>query len=906
MPSGTVTFLFTDIEGSTKMWETTPDAMRAALELHDSLLRSAFEASGGYVFATGGDGFGVSFTRADDALAAAAEAQRALEREEWPEGAAIRVRMGAHTGAASEREGDYFGPPVNRAARLMAVAHGGQVVCSQSTATLVGNEVPMLDLGEHRLRDLAAAEQVFQMGDETFPPLRSVDVVPTNLPTVRTELIGRTADITSLTSLVDHERLVTLTGVGGVGKTRLALGVAASEAAKFADGCWFVELSPVADGDDVGKAVAGAMGVSMIAGGLLDYLAERQVLIVLDNCEHVLDAVADLVDAVLVSAAEVHIVATSREPLGLDGEQVRRVPSLLLPDENFSLSDAEATAAVRLFAERANSAAESFRVDETNVSAVVEICRRLDGIPLAIELAAARVRAMAPSEIAARLDERFRLLAGGSRRSQERHRTLLATVSWSHDLLSDDERTVFRRLSVFPASFDLGAAEAVVGDVDLDVVDLMVRLVDRSLVTYEPGVDRYRLLETLRQFGSDRLGEVGEAESARERLASHFLELAEQAAPGLTGSGYASTRDQLEVEVENLRATAEWCVDTGHWSEFAAMSSGIWPFLYQVTPVDLRAWNELIASHHSEVEPQLAADCLGEFAFALSVLFGENERARRLAETSLAMSDERGVEQSALAALAVSTSALYTGMLEESVRLAEVAQGVGEARGDVRAAGDAILFRMAAYSALGQPERAESMAGDAMRRAIATGDSVRESSVVIAVASTYLNSKDPDFAAAMDFLTAHPVDTPADHMNGVWLDLTWGISLLGLGRSEAIGYAAPRGTQRGSRQLTEPSRLRDPTDRGHCGRGRTDRGFCSPRRLLRVGARVAPVGHSVPTDPAGAYRPLRSGRRATTIGGRGNPQERRSGDRGGGRSRHHRAGNGLKHTPRRRGREPYR
>ena len=511
--SGTVSFLFTDIEGSTHLWDSVPEVMAQALERHDSIFRSSIATCDGYVFSISGDGFGAAFASAADALTVAVAMQGALAAEPWPAGAVIRVRMGVHTGEASERDGNYFGTAVNRAARLMAVAHGGQVVCSQASAVLAGAAVSLRSLGEHRLRDLAAAEQIFQVGGDAFPPLRSVDAVPTNLPTVRTELIGRTDEVTELMELVERERLVTLTGVGGVGKTRLALGVAASIAAGFTDGCWLVELSPVADGDEVVKSVAAAIRApTTTTDALVDYLADRRVLIVLDNCEHVLDAAADLVDAIAAAAADVHFLVTSREPLGLDGEQVRRVHSLALPAAEAGPQEAEATAAVRLFAERAAAASARFTIDAGNVAAVVEICRHLDGIPLAIELAAARVRAMAPAEIARRLDERFRLLAGGSRRSQERHRTLLATVAWSHDLLTDDEKITFRRLAVFPASFDLAAAEAVAGDGTIDVVDCVLRLVDRSLVMFEPEEDRYRLLETLRQYGADRLAEAGETE----------------------------------------------------------------------------------------------------------------------------------------------------------------------------------------------------------------------------------------------------------------------------------------------------------------------------------------------------------------------------------------------------------
>ena len=575
LPSGTVTFLFTDIEGSTRLWEDHPEAMQGALARHDAILRTAIVDHDGHVVKTTGDGFHAAFATAHDAVAAAAATQIALGAEPWEGTGPLMVRIGLHTCEAEARDGDYYGSGVNRAARLMGVAHGGQVLVSAATSELVRDRsVELLDLGEHRLRDLGHPERIFQLGHpgllREFPPLRSVDAVPTNLPTVRTELIGRSQDIEALAALVARERLVTLTGVGGVGKTRLALGVAATLAAGYADGCWLVELAPVAGGDEVVKVAAAAMhSPTTDLDALASYLADRRVLIVLDNCEHVLDAAADLVDALLESAPDVHVVVTSREPLGLDGEQVRRVQSLALPDETLDPSAARSAAAVRLFTERAAAVADGFMVDAGNVEAVVEICRHLDGIPLAIELAAARVRAMPPQEIAQRLDERFRLLAGGSRRSQERHRTLLATVAWSHDLLTDDEKLTFRRLTVFPASFDLGAAEAVVGEGGVDVVECVLRLVDRSLVAYEPETGRYRLLETLRQFGADRLAEAGETEPTRERHARHFLGLVERLAPELHGARYKATEEALATELDNLRSTADWCAEAAWWGELS-------------------------------------------------------------------------------------------------------------------------------------------------------------------------------------------------------------------------------------------------------------------------------------------------------------------------------------------------
>src|SRR5579862_3133638 len=440
-PSGTVTFLFTDIEGSTRLWEDSPSAMRDALERHDDIVQSAIAGHDGYLFSTGGDGFAAAFSRAGDAVAAGARAQAELGREPWPEQAQLRVRMAVHTGEVVERGGNYFGTPVNQAARLMAVAHGGQVLCSAVTAELVRAEVPLVDLGLHRLRDLSAPQRIFQVGTATFPSLETVDAVPTNLPIVRSELIGRSAEVAAVTKLLEQHRLVTLTGVGGVGKTRLAIGVAAAVAPQFVDGSWLVELAPLNDGAEVANAVAVALGAPVPEqSALVRYLSDRRLLLVLDNCEHLLGDVADLVDAVLEAGPDVHVLATSREPLGVEGEHIRLVPSLGVPPTDSDVDRAAEAAAVRLFVERGAAARDGFTLDAANVGAVVEICRHLDGLPLAIELAAARVRAMPPAEIARRLGERFRLLGGGSRRAHERHRTLFATVSWSHELLDDDER----------------------------------------------------------------------------------------------------------------------------------------------------------------------------------------------------------------------------------------------------------------------------------------------------------------------------------------------------------------------------------------------------------------------------------------------------------------------------------
>ncbi|HVM64202.1 MAG TPA: adenylate/guanylate cyclase domain-containing protein, partial [Acidimicrobiales bacterium] len=522
LPSGTVTFLFTDIEGSTALWEAAPEQMRGALERHDSLLQAAIDGHEGSVFSTGGDGVAAVFARAADAVAAAIEAQSALARVDWSTPAPLRVRMGLHTGEATERDGDYFGAPVNRAARLMAAGHGGQVLVSATTAALIGT-AGLTDLGEHHLRDLSEPQRVYQVGSEPFPPLRSMDVAATNLPVQPTSLIGRQPLIAELAELVEQSPLVTLTGVGGVGKTRLAVEVGADLLPKFPDGVWLVDLAPVAHDEFVVPTVAEVLSVATQAGEplattLVSRLRSRRLLVIMDNCEHVLSPVARLADRLTISAPGVRVLATSREPLGVRAERVRAVPSL-----------AESTEAVELFVERASAGGATLDAP-VQLEAAREICRRLDGLPLAIELAAARARMMAPTQIAERLDQRFRLLTGGGRTAVERHRTLQATVSWSYDLLDPVDQVVFQRLSLMNGGFDLDAAEAIAagGAVEAwEVLDSLGRLVDKSMVatvTNAEGTVRYRLLETLRQFAADRLAEQPGVEEARDRHAHYWMD----------------------------------------------------------------------------------------------------------------------------------------------------------------------------------------------------------------------------------------------------------------------------------------------------------------------------------------------------------------------------------------------
>ncbi len=580
IPSGTVTLLFTDIEGSTRLWEAEPERMAVALRRHDELVRAAIEQAGGYVFKTVGDAFCAAFWTADAGVSAALSAQRALGSQDWPTHRPILVRMGMHTGACEERDGDYFGPVVNRVARLEAVAHGGQVVLSATTAGLVsqsfGADTRLRDLGLHRLKDLGRPEHVFQLEapllEADFPPLASLDnpELPNNLPSVVNAFVGRERELTEVRALVRSSRLVTLTGAGGSGKTRLALQVAAELLDSTADGVWFVDLAPVTDDGQIPAVVAAVLGLPDQCGPdlseeVVGALGDQDALILLDNCEHLIDAAAKFCEQVITRCPRVCMLATSREPLGIDGERVYRVPSLSLPPVDAeSAADLSRSDAVRLFAERAKLHDPGFSLDEQSAPLVATLCRRLDGIPLALELAAARMSSMSLRQITERLDQRFRLLTGGSRNAMPRQQTLQATVDWSFGLLTSPEREMLTRLSVFAGGFDLPAAEAVcrpgtAGADTLDVLDQLGSLVDKSLVIPDrtPDSVRYRLLETIRQYSAQELVRTagdGEMQQVRDLHAAYFLALAQTARPALTGHEQAVWLRRLDLEWDNLRA----------------------------------------------------------------------------------------------------------------------------------------------------------------------------------------------------------------------------------------------------------------------------------------------------------------------------------------------------------------
>jgi predicted ATPase/class 3 adenylate cyclase len=579
LPEGIVTFLFTDVEASTRLARTLgDDSWAQQLETHRRLVRDSLEPSGGQEVDAQGDALFAVFRRPSDALSAAVACQRALTAHEWPEGAPVRIRVGLHTGEAVLRGGHYMGQEVHRASRICDVAHGGQIVASQATAELVRESLPaqlsLRDLGAHRLKDLEEPQRLYQVAApdlrSDFPALRS-RVVALKLPAERSSFVGRVGEIEALRSALDSHRLLTLTGIGGSGKTRLALRVASLAGVRFPDGAAFVDLATVSDPDLVPQTFASVAGISLVEGPgtagesgsedrLVEALSRRECLLVVDNCEHLIDAVADLLDRILEACPGVTVLATSREALGVEGEQVTRVPSLSLPDDP---ADAERSEAVALFVQRARAVKPGFALGPENRDPVVEICRHLDGIPLAIEFAGARVAHLAPRQIADRLQDRFRLLTGGRRRIQ-RQQTLAAALDWSHDLLTEPEQVLFRRLAVFAGSFGIDAAEAICsgdGAPASSVLDTLASLVAKSLVGSEAdgaGDTRYRLLESVRMYASEKLTGADEADVVRAHHRDWYLSWLE-AIPleqlTFAPDGLAATTSELE----NLRAAADWC-----------------------------------------------------------------------------------------------------------------------------------------------------------------------------------------------------------------------------------------------------------------------------------------------------------------------------------------------------------
>jgi predicted ATPase/class 3 adenylate cyclase len=653
LPAGEVTFLFSDIEKSTRAWEQHPSAMPAALARHQGIVRGAVAGFGGTVVKDTGDGLFAVFPSARAGVLAAVEAQRGLGSVEWGETGPLRARMGLHTADAEPERGDYHGVPVNRCARIMSVGHGGQILVSEPAYRRIALDLPsgisFLDLGLHRLRDLSVPVQLLQVLhpdlDVDFPPLKTLDVLPNNLPAFPSSLVGRTGELVELAELLGRTRLLTMTGAGGVGKTRLALQLAADEADRFHDGVWLVDLAGLSEPDLVPQAVASALQISDQPGrswidSVLWFLRERQTLIVFDNCEHLLGPVASLVERVLERCPGVKVVATSREALHTPGEVAWVVPSLGLPG-GAEVSDAE-----RLFLLRAAEADPHYQPTGADLDAVAQICRRLDGLPLAIELAAARVRVLSATEIAERLDDRFRLLTGGVRTSMPRQRTLEAAVAWSYDLLEEPQRRLFERLSVFAGGFTLAAAERVcAGDpIDAaDVLDLLTTLVDRSLVVYDdPGPpSRYRLLETMRAYGRDRLMRSAELQSLRDSHLAWIGEMVHTAAASLEGPEQSRWLRLVSTELDNIRAALSWSLSGGDITNGLVIASSLYRYWYIRAVREGKHWLDRLLAEATDAPPKV----LAKASYALGSLTefsGDPEGACRRHEKALAIYRDLG------------------------------------------------------------------------------------------------------------------------------------------------------------------------------------------------------------------------------------------------------------------------
>lgn len=705
-PTGTVAFLFTDIEGSTERWESHRAAMSAAVEQHDAILEQAIQAHDGYVFKRMGDAFCAAFRTAPEAVAAAYEAQRALTKEDFSAVGDLKVRMAVHVGNADERGGDYFGPTVNRVSRLLSIGYGGQILISAATADLAQGELPphlsLRDLGAHRLKDLAQPEQVYQLIapelQQKFFPLRSLDTLPNNLPLQLTHLLGRENDLAEIAQLLEKTRLLTLVGAGGIGKTRLALQAGADALDRYPDGVWVADFGTITDADVIAEVVAQIFAVTpqsgrSVAEAIAGALRSKTALLILDNCEHLVDAAAALAETLLRGCSHLKILTTSREPLDIVGEIVHRVPSLALPEDSSTLTCAEAMnyGAIALFEERAAAANTRFALTDANARIVADICRRLDGIPLAMELAAARVKSLSVDQLAAMLHERFRLLTSGSRTSLRRQQTLRAMMDWSYDLLSENERTVFKRLGVFAGEFSLEAAQGICNDEDIadwDVVDLLSSLVEKSLVIAEAADDRqrYRLLESTRAYALQRLSEDGESERLREKHARWYLAWAKQQDAMRNSMSWRQYVAGVLTEVDNIRAAIEWWLSENRNSAAAAELIALAEVLAGSHDAELWRWcDSTIAALGPEAPAALLAPLLVQMgSISGNMGYGRDRRSALIAR-GVELARAAGHERTLVSALNVLSFNLFIlGRHDEALQASREAREYARRLGDRR------------------------------------------------------------------------------------------------------------------------------------------------------------------------------------------------------------------------------
>jgi predicted ATPase/class 3 adenylate cyclase len=797
LPTGMATLLLADVEGSTRLWETQPDEMSAALARFNQTVSEVIAAHGGVrpVEQGEGDSFVAAFARASDAVACALELQRAPL-------APIRLRIGVHTGEVQLRdEGNYAGPTINRTARLRDLAHGGQTVLSGATEDMVVDRLPadawLTDLGTHPLRDLPRPERVVQLCHpdlrNDFPPLRTPStVVSHNLPVQLTSFVGRGAQMTEVEKLLVDNRLVTLTGAGGAGKTRLAVEVAARIAPEFRDGVWYVDLAPVTHPAVVPVTVAHALGLPDQPGRttmdtLLRFVRDRQMLMVLDNCEHLLDASAALVSALAEACPGLTLLATSREPIGVAGEVSWRVPSLSVSDE-----------AVELFTDRARRAEPDFAVaDAGAASSVVEICRRLDGVPLAIELAAARVRALSLAEILDGLHDRFRLLTGGSRTAVRRQQTLRASVDWSHALLSEPEQVLFRQLAVFLGGFDLDAAQAVGGaDVErFQVLDQLTLLVDKSLVVAEKtgGRTRYRMLETVRQYALEKLGESGEADAVRARHRDHYTAMAALLDTPADGD-YEQRVEQAEIEMDNLRAAFVWSREHSEAELALTLASSLQPLWFTRGRIrEGLAWFDTVLTaddtHHLEVADAVRARALADKA----VLDAWVAARVNMDQAQQALAIARELDDPALLARALTACGIVAGYHDREAARSYFAEAIGLTRaiGDRWRLSQILAFQAQGAIIAGDPlaARAAAEEGRDLADAIGDGSNSRACRLWLGIAQ----AASGDLVGAVTQLGEVAAESEAAH------DEMWRVSSLGA-RGTLLAY---QGEAAGARAAAE-------------------------------------------------------------------------------------------------------
>ncbi len=650
-PTGELSFLFTDIEGSTRLLDHLGDDYPPLLEAHRRIIRAAVLANGGLERSTGGDSFFVVFESASDAVYAATEAQRALARHPWPAGGEILVRMGIGTGDAQLVDDDYVGMAIHRAARVAGAAHGGQVLVSESTRRVAdgADGIGFVDLGEHVVKDFAQPERIYQVSHPelraSFPAPRSLAGRRDNLPADASPFVGRDSERRRLAELLAGSRLVTLVGPGGAGKTRLALAAARDALGEFADGVYLAELASLSSGHLVAGTVAAALGLAEQPGRepaevIAGYVGERQLLFVLDNCEHVVAECRDLVDHLLRACPALVVLATSREALGAQSETRWPVPPLGLPDGD-DVATVAGSDAARLFLDRARRFDPEYVLAPEDAPVLRRLCSQLDGLPLAIELSAARLRSLTLPEIATRLEDRFKLLAGGHA-AAERHRTLLATVEWSHDLLSAAERQLFRRLSVFAGAFPLEAVEAVSDDTAGDVLDVLTKLIDKSMVMPESrigGTSYYRLLESLRAYGRARLDDAAEREHAENARLSWLVDMASAAEAGLLGADDLVWLARFDRSLDDVRAAAAWG-ETRRPREVLALVGDLWAYWWtrgMLSEGCALVQSALAADDGSSAQASARGHATASF---LSYCQGENESLERHATAALVLAPE--------------------------------------------------------------------------------------------------------------------------------------------------------------------------------------------------------------------------------------------------------------------------